>query len=394
MTMLNRLWQALAGAAVLTLAACGGGGGAAQGSGTLRLALTDAPACGFNQVNVTVQKVRVHQSASAADTDGGWAEIVLNPARRVDLLSLTNGVLSELGQTPLLPGKYTQLRLVLAENSADPAQPPANAVVLPDFTEVPLTTPSGAQSGVKINANIDIAANRMADFVLDFDACKSVSVVGAGKSGKYLLKPQLRLIPRYVNGVLGYVDPRFAGGLVTASLQQDGAVVRTTVTDGTGRFLLQPVTPGTYTLVLTAGGGTTMVVRSVPVVTDTVTQLNSNDAALSPAPSTTATLNGTVTTGLSPVDASVRVLQPLATGTIEVAAGPVDGATGQYGYAVPVAAPSVATYVPLPGALTFTADSTATGRYTREATALGLVKSAGPVTVSAGQTQTSNFSFP
>lgn len=394
MTMLNRLWQTLTGAAVLTLAACGGGGGEAQGSGTLRLALTDAPACGFNQVNVTVQKVRVHQSATAADTDGGWAEIVLNPARRVDLLSLTNGALFELGQTPLFPGKYTQLRLVLAENSKDPAQPPANSVVLPDLTEVPLTTPSGAQSGVKINANIDIAANQMADFVLDFDACKSVSVVGAGQSGKYLLKPQLRLIPRYVNGVLGYVDPRFAGGLVTASLQQGGAVVRTTVTDGTGRFLLQPVTPGSYTLVLTAGGGTTMVVRSVPVVTDTVTQLNSSDAALSPAPSATATLNGTVTTGVSPVEASVRVLQPLATGPIEVAAGPVGGATGQYGYVVPVAAPWVATYVPLPGGLTFAADATAAGRYTREATALGLVKSAGPVTVGAGQTQTANFSFP
>lgn len=84
------------------LAACGGGGGdsGSADSGTLRLALTDAPTCGYDAVNVTIQKIRVHQSSSASDTDNGWSEVVLNPARRVNLLTLTNGVLNELGQTP------------------------------------------------------------------------------------------------------------------------------------------------------------------------------------------------------------------------------------------------------------------------------------------------------
>ena len=80
---------ALAGLLALGLAACGGGGGgggdtASGGTGTLRLAMTDAPACGFDTVNVTVEKVRVHQSSTAADADGGWSEVVLNPARRID----------------------------------------------------------------------------------------------------------------------------------------------------------------------------------------------------------------------------------------------------------------------------------------------------------------------
>mgnify|MGYP003449315016 len=39
-------WMAAGTAAAATLAACGGGGGEASGTGTLRLALTDAPACG------------------------------------------------------------------------------------------------------------------------------------------------------------------------------------------------------------------------------------------------------------------------------------------------------------------------------------------------------------
>ena len=111
-----------------TLAACGGGGGdSGSQRGTLRFALTDAPACGYDQVNVTVQKVRVHRSSTAADADSGWEELTVDPPRRVDLLTLQNGVLAELGQTPLPAGTYTQMRLVLADNAA--GNPLANSVV-------------------------------------------------------------------------------------------------------------------------------------------------------------------------------------------------------------------------------------------------------------------------
>ena len=195
-----KLKLVLGGLLLAGLAACGGGdgsSGASADSGTLRLAITDAPTCGYDAVNVTIQKVRVNQSSSASDTDSGWSEVVLSPARRVNLLTLTNGVLDELGQTPLPTGKYTQLRLVLADN--DGTHPMANSVVPSGGTETALKTPSGQQSGVKANINIDIAANKMADFVLDFDACKSVVV--AGSSGQYLLKPLVTVIPRYVSCV-------------------------------------------------------------------------------------------------------------------------------------------------------------------------------------------------
>jgi hypothetical protein len=387
-------WLIAAPAAVLV--ACGGGGGGSAGgsgsTGTLKLALTDAPACGYKQVNVSVEKIRIHKSESASETDSGWSEIALSPAHRVDLLSLTNGVLHELGQTPLEPGKYTQMRLVLSENST--ANPTANSVVLMDNSEVPLTTPSGQSSGVKIKTNIDISATQMADYVLDFDACKSVHVVKAGKSGNYLLKPQLRLIPRYVNGVLGYVMPTLANGLATASLQQAGGVVRTTVSDSNGRFLLQPVNPGTYTLVVTAAGYTTMIVNSVPVVTDTVTRINSTTTALSPVTSTLATLMGTVTTAVSPIDAFVHVKQPLSSGTIEWGSQPVDATTGVFNYSVPVGSPKVANYVVVPAVLSFSDDAPAAGKYSLEAISGGVTQTSGPYTLSTGSTQTATFSFP
>jgi hypothetical protein len=101
----------------LGLVACGGGSTDTNASGTLRLALTDAPACGYDSVFVTVEKVRVHSSASAGDGDSGWSEVVLATPQRVDLLTLTNGTLLPLGQTQLPAGRYTQMRLVLGVTS-------------------------------------------------------------------------------------------------------------------------------------------------------------------------------------------------------------------------------------------------------------------------------------
>src|SRR5688572_32478261 len=200
---------AACGAAAIALAACGGGGGdAGGGTGTLRMALTDAPACGYDAVNVTIERVRVHQSSSAGENDTGWSDLVVTPQQRVNLLALTNGVLEELGQMPLPAGRYTQMRLVLAANGNN--TPFANSVVPSGGNEVALTTPSGQQSGLKLNVGIDVGANQIADVVLDFDACKSI--VPRGNSGQYNLKPVIAVIPRItdVGRIEGFVHPSIA----------------------------------------------------------------------------------------------------------------------------------------------------------------------------------------
>ncbi|HEY5582377.1 MAG TPA: DUF4382 domain-containing protein [Rhodoferax sp.] len=401
MKLLQSSKLALGGVLVAGLAACGGGGGGGSGSGSadngsLHLALTDAPACGYDAVNVTIQKIRVNQSGSASDTDGGWSEIVLNPARRVDLLSLSNGVLYDLGQMPLPTGKYTQLRLVLADNKTSPM---ANSAVLTsDKREVELKTPSGQQSGIKTNINIDIAANQLADFVLDFNACKSVVV--AGNSGQYLLKPQLSVIPRYVSGVTGFVNAGLANGFTSVSLQQNGVIIKATAPSidpvNFGKFML-PVAPGNYSLVLTAPGRTTAVVTNVAVVADTVTAVNASGTALNPAASASATVTGT-----APVDTLVRVLQPLpstllggAFTTVEVAGRFVDGDTGLYTYPLAVNAPLVAPYVAAPGALVFTPDAAAAGKYTLNASLTGKVDQTTVLpALTSGATVTTNLTFP
>jgi hypothetical protein len=386
----RRLLFILATALLGVLAACGGGSSGSD-TGTLRVALTDAPACGYDAVNVTIQKVRVHKSSTASDTDAGWSEIVLSPAKRIDLLTLTNGVLSELGQTPLPTGKYTQLRLVLGSN--DSTTPMANSVVPSGGSETALTTPSGQQTGLKMNIDLDVAANKMIDLVLDFDACKSV--VRAGSSGKYLLKPVVSVIPRFISGVSGFVGTAVANGNTLITLQQAGVVVKATAPDSSGAFLLQPVVPGTYDLVITAPGQATEVITDVVVATDTVTPLGTSAAPLNPTASASGTAAGTVTTATTPIDADVRALQTLTGGhTIEVASGFVNSITGAYSYTLPVGAPLVAPYVAAPATLTFTADAAVAGKYMLQAVSGGVTKSAGPITLTSGATVTTDFTFP
>jgi hypothetical protein len=383
-------WAALISAA---LVACGGGGGGGDasmaGTGTLRVALTDAPACGYDAVYVTIEKIRVHQSSTAADGDGGWSEVVLSPARRVDLLSLQNGVLAELGQLPLSPGRYQQLRLVLADNGAGATL--ANSLVPGGAAERALDTPSAQQSGLKMNVDLDVQANKLVDLVLDFDACKSV--VRSGNSGKYHLKPVVRVIPRFISGVSGTLAAGWPAGTTQVSLQQAGVVVKATAPGSGGTFLLQPVSPGTYDLVIAAPGQASVVVTDVVVASETVTALGGT--AIAATASATGTAAGKVTTGTTPVDASTRAVQVLTVGhTIEVAAAPVDATTGAYGHVLAVAAPRVAPWVAAPGTLVFTADTAVAGKYSVQATAGSATKSVGPFTLTAGGTATNDVTFP
>lgn len=358
--------------ALAAIAGCGGGGNAG-GSGTLRLALTDAPACGYDEVNVTVEKVRVHRSDSAGDADPGWAEIVLPTPQRLDLLSLTNGVLVELGETELPAGTYTQMRLVLARNGN--AAPYANSVLPTGGDETALTTPSAQQSGLKLNVNLVVEADEVADFVIDFDACKSI--VRRGASGQYNLKPVIAVIPRVGDAgqrVVGHVDAALALATTHVSVQSAGVPVKATVPGADGRFVLYPVPAGQYDLVVTAAGRVTAVMTGVPVTTTAVTRVNTDTQPIAPPPAVLPLreVSGSVT----PASASVRALQLLAGGpTIESAWAGVDGQTGAFAFALPIEPPVRTAYVAGAPFLPFVADTLALGLYRIEADSAGVKKS-------------------
>jgi hypothetical protein len=395
----------LALCSVLALAACGGGGGggvgvavsgsSSSGSGTLRVSMTDAPACGFDHVNVTVDRVRVHSDSNADVNGSGWVDIPVRPAQRIDLLSLTNGVLATLGQTELSAGTYQQIRLVLVANGPGA---PANSVVPTGGVERALDTPSAIQSGIKIIRPFTVARDTLADLILDFDACKSIVTRGNGTFG---LKPVVTALPSVVSGTVTGVLTGAPGANVYA--ERNGVVVKATVADVNGNFVLSPIeqssTAGTVDVVIvptSANGRGTGIVRGVPVVAGGGTAVATAALPINLPTSVFRSVSGTVVPASA--EATIRAFQLSGGGTFEIASTLAASDTGAYRLfqaqpALPAAAPVVGIYQgTLPIALV--ADAGAAGKYRIQATSTtGAVSTLQQVDVSAGNLIDVNFSF-
>ncbi|MGH7215738.1 MAG: DUF4382 domain-containing protein [Nitrospiraceae bacterium] len=367
------------------IAGCGSDGGGSTQPGTLGVSMTDAPACGFDAVNVTVSKVRVHQSGSADDTAAGWTDITLDPPRTINLLDLNdptqapNFALENLGETPLEAGHYTQLRLVLAPNSG--GAPFANSVVLAGIPgEIALDTPSAVQSGIKLIHQFTVGSGQRVDLLLDFDACHSVVQTG---NGKYKLKPVIKVIPFVLNGIEGFVDTALLNSHVVVSAQVNGNIVRATVPNTvTGKFFLAHLTPTNHDVVITADAHAIAVVSGVPVPDSTTTIISTNTEPISLGGSTTHSIGGTVTLD-PPTDEEtvfVAAKQTLNNGpTVTVKSLPatplatVQTGDFSYGLTLPTGAPSLGSYstgLPLP--IELTEQPAAVGvNYTVQASAIG-----------------------
>ncbi|HSQ50336.1 MAG TPA: DUF4382 domain-containing protein [Nitrospiraceae bacterium] len=355
------------------VAGCGGDGGGSTQPGTASVSMTDAPACGFDKVNVTVSKVRIHQSDSASDNGAGWTDITLNPPRKINLLDLNystnpnpNFALESLGETPLPAGHYTQLRLVLDRNTG---QSLANSVVLENTTdEIALDTPSAVQSGIKLIHQFNVGSGQRVDLLLDFDACHSIVKTG---NGTYKLKPVIKVIPYALNGIQGFVDKSsfanqsLVGKNVTASAQFNGGIVRSTVVNtDTGKFFIAHLDPANdYDVVITADDHATAVIAAVPVdPAPVITIISTSAAPFSLANSSSQAITGKVT--LSPADDDGTVIvaakQKLDSGLIvtvkSVVASVLDSADPigdyQYNMTLPTGAPSFASYNAIPPPIT------------------------------------------
>jgi hypothetical protein len=396
------------------LAGCGssGDGGTPQ-AGVLGVSMTDAPACGYDEVNVTVSKVRVHQSDSADDKAAGWTDITLDPARKINLLDLNDPTqptfaLETLGESPLAAGHYTQLRLVLVPNSG--GSPLANSIVLSTTPgEIALDTPSAVQSGIKLIHQFTVGSGQRVDLLLDFDACKSIVQTG---SGKYKLMPVIKVIPVVLNGIEGFVDKTLPN--VSVSAQVNGDIVRATILNTTtGKFFLAHLpAPENYDVVITADGHATAVISGVPVPTDTsITPVSTSGAPIPVVTpptleaSATHSISGTVTLNPATDDETVlvaakqalnggpTVIVKSASATVLDAALPI----GDYGYnlTLPIGPPSLGPYAtPLP--IVFTRQPSAVaGHYTVQTSATGYAtkSSPAPVDISGGDATSQDFTL-
>ena len=239
---------------------CSGGSGSSS-TGTLSLGLTDASTNEYQAVYVTINEVQVH--LGDVDGEGGgdtnWITVA-TPEKTYDLLLLVNGVIEQLGKVDLESGTYTQMRLYLGMipddelNLLGQAHGYANYVIDKDDDDVhELKVPSGYQSGIKLVREFEIIEGLTVELLLDFDA--SASVVKAGNSSQYLLKPTIKVTDTVNNAILsGTVtddsfEPVGLGGVTVSAQYYDEAsnnpiVFTSTITESEG------ASPGGYLMYL------------------------------------------------------------------------------------------------------------------------------------------------
>ena len=249
--------------------------------GSLTLYLADATT-NYQAVYVTVSEVQVCMSENdgagegedegAPGEGGGWITVA-EPGQTYNLLELVNGVMAELGTTELETGHYTMLRMILgdhpdeAENLLGYSHPYPNYIITGSGEEISLFVPSGYQTGIKLVSGFDIVADASTELVLDFDASRSV--VKAGQSGKYLLKPTIKVVDSIsradVNGAVSDPDGEgIPGAIVSAQIYDAGdadagidpvvEVFTSTQTGDDGNYRLY-LPPGDYHIVAYKGPG-------------------------------------------------------------------------------------------------------------------------------------------
>ncbi len=194
----------------------------------LIVGLIDAPG-DYQQVNIDIQDVQITPN----ELDSGFISLLDVNAGIYDLLTLTNGLEATLSDTDLDTGFISQIRLILGDENS----------IMIDSALHELKVPSGSQSGLKVKIDTNFSAGITYHILLDFDAAKSV--VEAGNSGKYLLKPVIRTIISSISGAIsGTINPAEFSA-VHAILNTDTFSSFTAIDGG---FMIQGVPPGTYDL--------------------------------------------------------------------------------------------------------------------------------------------------
>jgi hypothetical protein len=234
--------------------------------GTLKLHITDAPldSDGITGVFITILEIQYHTS----ENDWKTFEDFEGP-QTYNLLDLTRGKSELLGNLQLESGTYTQIRFVLDAPvfGAGPKSNPGCYLEFEDNSTQNLFVPSGAQTGYKAVGQFTVPVNGSVDVTADFDVRKSV--VKAGVSGMYILKPTIRLVVNNQGGAIAgevshipegtqVVIYAYEAGTYDSSEANDPAIEETRfpgaitsdMVDGSGAYHMAFLAPGAYDLVV------------------------------------------------------------------------------------------------------------------------------------------------
>lgn len=232
--------------------------------GRIQLYLADAPVDDANVDGVFLSITGVElRGANGWETVATYEEPV-----SINILDYQEGKSYFLTEEELTAGTYTEARLMLnasVENGA-PNNNPGCYIRYKDGSSQELFVPSGAQSGYKVKGDFTLAPEGTVAVTLDFDVRKSI--VSAGASQRYLLKPVVRLIANQNAAIIeGTYEGVEAGSRLVVYAYEKGTYVATeaeadaetglrfanavtsTSLDANGNFTLAFLNAGEYDLV-------------------------------------------------------------------------------------------------------------------------------------------------
>ena len=176
------------------VAGCGGGGGSGPtepATGTVSIAITDAPVDEVSVVNVQFTGVTLKPAS------GDEIQITFDAPKDFDLLTLTGGMTAELLPDTLVPvGAYNWVQLAVNaefDNVFD-------SYAMTPGGQVELRVPSGSQSGLKLVSGFTVTQNQSTHLVIDWDLRKALSDP-IGQAGLHL-RPALRVTDMTLFGTL------------------------------------------------------------------------------------------------------------------------------------------------------------------------------------------------
>jgi hypothetical protein len=206
------------------------------GTATLQVRLTDAPG-DYEAVYVDIQGVEIN-ATNTNDETSGWVKLKNIKPGIYDLLKLTNGLDTLIASDVIPAGKISQIRLILGQDNS----------LKTDGKTYALKTPSALQSGLKVKVNTTLQDGIIYTMLLDFDASRSI--VSAGASGNFNLKPVIRTIVEAKSGAIkGVVSPVQHSAVYAIT----GIDTVGTYTNADGSFLIKGLSAGTYKVVLESG---------------------------------------------------------------------------------------------------------------------------------------------
>ena len=213
---------------------------------TVQLKLIDSPG-DYLEVNVEIVNIQYQSD------EGGWMSFtpIDGYPINVDLTDLIAGNDLLLVDELIPTGMLNQIRLILSDN---------NTLLIEGENEdetisTQLDTPSAQQSGLKLKLETDLKPGFSYTFILDWDVQRSV--VKAGNSGKYNLKPVIRANTVVNSGsIAGKVVGKVEGddtddavplkGAIITVYKSDNTKVSSTFTDDAGDFMIQGLDAGDY----------------------------------------------------------------------------------------------------------------------------------------------------